>query len=313
MSDIINTSFFQFNFVLQSVLNGAANGVLYSLLAMTVVLIYRTSTNLNFAQGEMAMLSGFLVWTLSAKLEWPIWIAIVIAMMISFVGASVLQKTLIRPVQRKEPVAAFIVCLGLLLIFNSLGAAVWGTTAHTPLRPLPTGRDAQFVLRQGSPTVFVNYASLGALAILAVIVAVVYFVLHHTRMGLSYRAVSSNPESSLLNGIATSRIVMFGWGGAAAIGCVAAVMVSQYTGTLDFNLMSGVLLYGFAAAVLGGLDSVAGAVAGGLLVGLSEAIIPNVFTFIGSDLSLATALFVIVGVLLVRPQGLFGTAKVVRV
>ena len=106
---------------------------------------------------------------------------------------------------------------------------------------------------------------------------------------------------------------MLGWGLSAGIGAVVGVLVAQKSDALDFNLMGPVLIYGFAAAALGGFDSIKGAVVAGLIVGLAEALIPNLFTFIGSELSLVMALVVILGVLLARPQGLFGSVRVVRV
>jgi branched-chain amino acid transport system permease protein len=114
-------------------------------------------------------------------------------------------------------------------------------------------------------------------------------------------------------GIPVGRMLMLGWAISAGIGTLAAVLISEQSNNLDFNLMGVVLLYGFAAAALGGFDSIVGAVVGGMIVGLVEALVPQLFTFIGSELSLAMALAIIVIVLLVRPQGMFGTKRIERV
>jgi len=190
---------------------------------------------------------------------------------------------------------------------------IWGTDPRDTVMPFPGKPSDQFVILEGPPRFAVRYASIGIWITLALVAVLLWALLHRTRLGLSYRAVASNTESAVLAGIPVERMRMLGWAVAAAIGTLAAVLFAQKTGELDFTLMSGVLLYGLASAALGGFDSVAGAVVGGLIVGLAEALIPALFTFIGSELSLVMALVVIVVVLLVRPYGLFGTAKVERV
>jgi branched-chain amino acid transport system permease protein len=205
------------------------------------------------------------------------------------------------------------VTLGLFLIFNAVDAAIWGGDPVDAPQPFPAEAGDQFVILAGPPQFAIRFATLGIWITLAVVVVLLWWLLQRTKLGLSYRAVAANPESSLLVGIPKERMLMFGWGLAAAIGSLAAVLYAQKTGSMDFNLMATVLLYGLAAAALGGFDSIPGAVVGGVIIGLAEAFVPSFFTFIGSELSLVMALVIIIGVLLVRPQGLFGKKRVVRV
>src|SRR6185295_7363375 len=175
---------------------------------------------------------------------------------------------------------------------------------------LPTD---QIVIAEGPPRFAIRYGAIGTWVTLAFVVAILWFFFQKTKLGLGYRAVASNRESSQLIGVPLGRMLMLGWAISAVLGTIAAIMVSQSASSLDFNLMATVLLYGFAAAALGGFDSIPGAVGGGLIVGMAEAYIPALFSFIGSELSLAVALGVIVAVLLVRPEGLFGTKRIERV
>jgi len=227
------------------------------------------------------------------------------------VGA--LERTLIRPIERRSALGVVIVTLGIFLIINALNAAIWGTQQLSPLAPFPNFPDDQFVLAEGPPRFAVRYGAIGTWVTLSIVVAVLWFFFQKTKLGLGYRAVASNRESSQLVGVPVGRMLMLGWAISAVLGTIAAIMVSQSTNTLDFNLMTVVLLYGFAAAALGGFDSIPGAVVGGLIVGMAEAFIPAFFSFVGSELSLAVALGVIVTVLLVRPEGLFGTKRIERV
>lgn len=309
---LINENFFNLTFVLQTTLNGLTNGAIYASMALTVVVIFKTTGHLNLAQGEMATLSAFLVYFLSVEHGWLIWLAIpVIAVLSAFMGAAV-ERRLVRPVENKNPVTVLIVTLGLYLAIHAIVGAVWGTTNLAPLLPFPSGVEDRWVAISGTPNVTITWAALGIWITLAALAGGVGLLLMKTQLGLAYRGVASNRESARLVGIPVDRMLMFGWALAAAIGAVVAVMVSQVGSSLNFNLMGNVLIYGFAAACLGGFDSVLGAVVGGLLVGLSESFIPNLFTFVGSEMGLGVALIVILVVLVVKPTGLFGSQKVVR-
>ena len=310
---LINGSFFKPAFFLQLVTNGLSNGAIYAAMALTVVIIYKTTGHLNFAQGEMATFAAFVVYVLTVERSLNIWIAIPIVVALSMVAGGALERLLVRPVESRSALAVVIVTLGLFLMLNALTAVIWGTLPKSALTPFPGGIDDQFTLLKGPPQFSIGYDAIGTWVVLAVVVLAVSLLLNRTKLGLGYRAVASNRESAELVGVPVSRMLMLGWALSTGIGSLGGVLVSQSSGTLDFNLMGSVLIYGFAAAALGGFDSIRGAVVGGLIVGLAEALLPNLFTFVGSELSLAMALVIIMVVLLVRPQGLFGTPRVLRV
>ena len=310
---LINTNFFNWTLIGQLFVNGSKNGAIYALMALTVVIIYKTTGHLNFAQGEMGTLGAFIVFIMVIEHGWSYWLAIPISLIFSFVLGAGIERTLIRPIERRSALGVVILTLGIFLILNALNAAIWGTQQLTPLTPFPNHPDDQFVIAEGPPRFAVRYGAIGTWIALAIAVAILWYFFQKTKLGLGYRAVASNRESSQLIGVPLGRMLMLGWAISAVLGTIAAIMVSQSASSLDFNLMATVLLYGFAAAALGGFDSIPGAVVGGLIVGMAEAYIPSFFSFVGSELSLAVALGVIVVVLLVRPEGLFGTKRIERV
>jgi branched-chain amino acid transport system permease protein len=309
----INDAFFQAAYFLQLLANGLTNGAIYAMMAVAVVIIYRTTGHLNFAQGEMGTVACFLVFTLCVQRGLPYWAAIPGVMVLMMIVGAAIQRGLVQPIARRGGLGVVMITLGLFLILNALTGIIWGTELHDTVTPFPGRPTDQFVLLTGPPQFAIRYASIGIWATLAVAVLLLWALLQRTRLGLSYRAVASNTESAVLAGIPVERMRMFGWALAAAIGALAAVLTAQKSGALEFGLMSGVLLYGLASAALGGFDSLIGAVVGGVIVGLAEALIPALFTFIGSELSLVMALVVIVVALVVRPDGLFGTRRVERV
>jgi branched-chain amino acid transport system permease protein len=195
-----------------------------------------------------------------------------------------------------------VVFIGLLVIFNSLAGWIFTYTIKSFPSPFPAA--PPFGQR------YVSSHELGALAVTLVVLSLLFAFFRFTSLGLAMRAAAQNPASSRLVGIRVNRMLALGWGLAAAIGAVAGMMVAPIV-YLDPNMMSGILLYAFAAALVGGIDSPGGAVVGGLLVGVLENVLGAYV--IGNELKLSVALVLIVGVLLVRPSGLFGRAQVTRV
>lgn len=313
LSFLINSSFFNWTLIAQLFVNGMKNGAIYALMALTVVIIYKTTGHLNFAQGEMGTLGAFIIFVMVVEHGWSYWMAIPVSLVFSFLLGAGIERTLIRPIERRSALGVVIVTLGIFLVINALNAAIWGTQQLSPLTPFPNLPTDQLVIAEGPPRFAIRYGAIGTWVTLALVVAILWFFFQKTKLGLGYRAVASNRESSQLIGVPLGRMLMLGWAISAVLGTIAAIMVSQSASSLDFNLMATVLLYGFAAAALGGFDSIPGAVVGGLIVGMAEAYIPALFSFIGSELSLAVALGVIVAVLLVRPEGLFGTKRIERV
>lgn len=289
---------------LQQTINGVAMGAIYASLALALVLIYRSTHIVNFAQGEMAMFSTFVAWQLT-EMGWPIWGAIAVTLVLSFIGGAVLERVVIRPVESAPILTVVIVTLGLLLVFNQGAGWIWDFLVKSFPDAFPTD-----IWRVSD--VRVSASSLGIVAVLAVTVTFLYLLFQKTTVGLAMRAAAANPESSRLVGINVGRMLMLGWGLAAMLGALSGVLVAPRL-FLEPNMMLNVQIYAFAAATLGGFDSPVGAVVGGIVVGVAENLAGSYIGFIGSDLKISVALLIIFGVLMAKPTGLFGKRVVARV
>jgi len=288
----------------QQVVSGVATGAIYASLALALVLIYRSTHIVNFAQGEMAMFSAFIAWQFT-QWGWPVWGAIAITLVISFVGGCAIERVVIRPVEGKSVLAIVIVTLGLLLILNQAAGWIWDSIIKAFPSPFPTGSVDIGDVR-------ISYYEIGVIAVVMVSVTALFLLFQKTKIGLAMRAAAANPESSRLVGIDVGRMLMLGWGLAAVLGAISGVMVAPEL-FLSPNMMVSVQIYAFAAATLGGFDSPVGAVVGGLVVGVAENLAGTYIGFIGSDLKIAVPLIIIFGVLMVKPTGLFGRPVVARV
>jgi branched-chain amino acid transport system permease protein len=287
----------------QVIVDGWATGSLYGALALAVVLIYRSTGIVNFAQGEMAMFSTFGAWAL-LEAGLPLGLALLGTLALSFVGGMLIERLIIRPVEGGEVLTVVIVTLGLFILINSAAGWIWGFGN----RSFPSVFGDGTVAVAG---VSVAVESLGIVAVLIAIVALLFVVTQRTRLGLAMRAVAMNPDSSRLVGISIGRTLMVGWGIAAAVGAVAGALIAPRL-FLDVNFMGSVLIYSFAAATLGGFDSPLGAVVGGWIIGIAENLAGTYVDFIGADLKILVPLVVILVVLLFRPTGLFGSSGVAR-
>ena len=285
-------------------LTGIQNGAVYASLAIAIVLIFSTTGILNFAQGEMALYSTYIVWKLTTT-GMPVWIAILLSMAISFVGGALIERIIIRPVERSSPLVIVIVTIGMFLAINSLIQLQFGSGQHA----LPSFYP-QHTWRPGG--VLISSNTIALVGVLAVECALLYLLLQRTKLGLAFRGVAGNPESSRLLGVPVGRILMVGWGLAAAVGALAGSLVVPTTTGLVPSSMQQILVFAFAAAALGGFDSVFGAVVGGMIVGVADALtIGYVHALRGIDLVVPFGLILLV--LLFKPEGLFGTARVERV
>ena len=289
---------------LQQVVAGIASGGVYALLALALVLIYRSTRIVNFAQGEMAMFSTFICWEL-LDLGVPYWGAFALTLVLSFLGGVLVERLVIRPVQRADALAVVTVTIGLLILLNGAAAWIWKGEQRTLENPFPSD-----TFDIGG--VIVAAQDLGIIAVSLVIVLALWAFFQKTTVGLALRAAAFNPESSRLHGIRVSWMLALGWGLAAALGAVAGILVAPTQGSFDQNLMLPVLIYAFAAAVLGGLDSPVGAVVGGVTLGIALNLI-GTYVDVLSDMRLPSALLLILVVLLLKPNGLFGRTAVRRV
>ncbi|MGH8764094.1 MAG: branched-chain amino acid ABC transporter permease [Burkholderiales bacterium] len=287
------------NAFLQQVLAGLATGGIYASLALALVMIYQATQLVNFSQGALAMTCTYIAWTL-IEAGFPYWLAFFATVGISFVLGVVLERVVIRPVERAPVLAVVVVFIALLVIFTSVTGWIYSYTIKTFPSPFPQS----FGLWTMSPH------EVGAIGVTLAVLLMLFAFFRFTPLGLAMRAAAQNPESSRLVGIRVGWMLALGWGFAAAIGSIAGMMVAPIV-FLDPNMMGGILLYAFAAALVGGIDSPGGAVFGGFLVGVLENVL-GAFV-IGNELKLAVALVLIVGVLVVKPSGLFGKVHVARV
>ena len=285
-------------------INGISAGSIYAALALALVLIFRSTGILNFAQGEMAMFSAFISWQL-ADMGLPMWLAILASMAISFVGGAVIERTIIRPIGTDNLLGVVIVTIGLFIFLNALAGWMYGTDGRNFDSPFPNES-------WSIGGVNITADDIGNLVVLGVVVALMFLLFQKTKFGLGMRAVASNLDSASLVGIRPGRMLMAGWGLAAALGALAGSLTAADRTFIELNLMQGVLIFAFAAATLGGFDSPLGAVVGGLIVGVVQALSLQYISFF-DGLETAPAFLLILGVLLVKPNGLFGRKTVERV
>jgi len=284
-------------------MNGIGSGAVYASLALALVLVFRTTGILNFAQGEMALYSTYLVWFFTQR-SLPVWIAILLAMTISFLGGAAIERVLIRPVEQAPALVLVIVTIGMFLAVNSIAQAQFGNDIKALPRAYPNKTWLPGNVQISSDTLVL-------VGVLLAECVVLFLLLNRTRIGLAFRAVASNPESSRLVGVPVGRMLMLGWAMAAAIGALAGALVVAPVG-LQGASMQEILVYSFAAAALGGFDSPVGAVVAGLIVGVAGTMTTQYFHAV-HDIELVVPFGLILAVLLVRPSGLFGSTRVERV
>jgi branched-chain amino acid transport system permease protein len=289
----------------QQVVAGLASGGIYALLALALVLIHRATGVINFAQGEMATFSTYILWTLTANHAWPYWPAFFVVLVVSFAGGFAIHQTIIRPVERGSVLRVVIVTIGLLLLLNGLMTWIWTGEVRAVQSPFP----AETIEIGG---VAISIQDLGTIAVALIAVLVLWLFFQFTKVGLALRAAAVNPSEARLVGVRVPWMLGLGWGLAAALGAIAGMLTAPSV-FLDPTMMQGVLIYAFAGAVLGGIDSPIGAVVGGLTLGVVLNLLGTYVDFVGSDLRLPAALLVILVVLLVKPSGLFGRPEVQRV
>lgn len=289
-------------------LDGVSNGAAYGLVALALVIIYKATTLINFAQGEMAMFGAFIVLVLATERGLPIWIALLVGMLISAAAGAIIERVLIRPFDPSDHLPLVIITLGLFLAIASTAGIIWRFDPRPFPRMFPTGNALSF----GIATL--TWYTVCVVLTVGVAVGLLSLLLKKTKIGLAFRAVSSNLESSELSGIRVGPTLQFGWALAAAVGTLgASIYVADPIRQLEPTVMARVLIFAAVAAAIGGLDSLGGAIVGGLIVGLVQSMLVQYAPFIPNEMSLATAVVVLVLVLLYRPSGLFGTPPVERV
>lgn len=278
---------------------GIVMGGVYACMALALVIIYQATHVVNFAQGEMAMLSTYLAWALIAA-GVPYWVAFFVTLVGSFAMGAALELVVIRRFPKESPLAVVIAMVGLLVIINSV--AGWIFTYDTKEFRTPFVGD--------SPVPMFSFHEIGALTVTLVVMGLVFLFFRFTRVGLGMRAAAANPVSAQLVGISVSGMLSLGWGLAAAVGAVAGVMTAPII-YLDPNMMLNIIIYAFAGALLGGITNPWGAVIGGFMVGIFENLMGAYV--VGTELKLSVALALIVSIVTMKPEGLFGRRFVNRV
>ena len=288
------------NLLIHQVLSGLATGGIYASLALALVMIYQATNLVNFAQGEMAMLATYLAWALM-QAGVPYWAAFFMTVVIAFVAGVLIERLILRPVENGPILSLVIVFIGMLVIINSVAGWIFSYT----IKPFPSPFPEQPLFGNS----YMSSHEMGAIGVTLVVLAMVFIFFRYTPLGLAMRAAAQNPVSSRLVGVNVGWMLALGWGLASAIGASAGIMVAPLV-FLEPNMMGGIMLYAFASALLGGIDSPGGAVLGGFIVGVLENVVG---VYLGTELKLTVALVVIIGVLVLRPSGLFGKVHVARV
>jgi branched-chain amino acid transport system permease protein len=286
---------------LHQLLSGLANGAIYASVALALVMIFKATHHVNFAQGELAMFSTYVAWAL-IQAGVPYWVAFLLTLLASFLIGVLVERLLMRRFADAPALSTVIVFIGLLVLFNGLASWIFGSTIKVFASPFP--ETAWY------GTVFLSPHEIGMIGVTLAVLTLVFLFFRFTSLGLAMRAAAENPLSARLVGVRVGWMLALGWGLACALGAVAGMMAAPVV-FLEPNMMGGILLYGFAAALLGGIDNPWGAPLGGFIVGVLENVAGAYL--VGTHLKQALALLIIVAVLSFKPGGLFGRATVVRV
>ena len=291
----------------QQTVSGLANGGIYASLAVALVLIYRATEVINFAQGALATFTTYIAWQL---IDWGLsyWPAFICTLAIAFAGGVAVELAAIRPVERRgSPLTVVIASIGLLILVEGAIGRIWGNQVKFMPAPFPAR-----IYHVGG--VAFSLQDLGTIAISIASVFVLWLFFRFTKLGLAMRAAAVRPAAARLVGIRVSWMLSLGWGLAAVLGAVAGMLAAASPSVLlQPSMMDGILIYAFAAAVVGGLESPAGAVIGALAIGVLLNLLGSYVSWITPQLLLPAAFVLMLAVLLVKPSGLFGRSRTRRV
>jgi len=291
------------NYFIVLTLTGVAAGMIYAALALALVLIWRATRVVNFAQGAMAMTTTYVALAVVTSTG-NYWFGFAAALAAGFILGAVAERFLVRWVETGPPLNAVILTLGLLLILEAVVPMIWGAQIRS--FPAPLSISATQI---GNTFVALSPFNLFTIAVVLGVMVALMVLFRYTGLGLSMRAAAFQPSIARLLGVRVGRLLTFGWGLATVAGALAGLLVAP-TLLLYPNNMDAVLVYGFTAAVLGGLDSPLGALIGGLSIGLALSYVGG---YLGPDLETIGALVILFVVLMIRPHGLFVRATERRV
>jgi branched-chain amino acid transport system permease protein len=302
---------------LQRIFDSLTNAGTYAVVAIALVLIFKATTLVNFAQANMAMFGTYVAWWIGGKSEksvvW-VWFGIVAAVVLSALMGALIERVLIRPFDPNDHLPVVLITFGVAAILEAFAGGFFGLEFHPFKSPFPSAPDDRFLIGNAS----LRYETLGTLLILGLMLLLVFAILNRTKVGLAFRAVSSNTESARLVGVRTGRTLLFGWALAAGLGTLGGALVANDV-NLEPAFMARLTIFAFAAATLGGLDSIGGAVIGSFIVAIIQSLmvgyareVPGM-GWLTSNFALVIAFVVILVVLLFKPSGLFGTRRIERV
>jgi branched-chain amino acid transport system permease protein len=293
----------------QALTSGLADGSIYASLALALVLIYKATEVINFAQGEMAMFTTYIAYALLMHPHFghtlSYWPAFFVTLAIAFVFGAGLERVVIKPLERASVLSVVMATIALLVILNGLASWIWSPELKFFPSPFPT---STWVVGG----VHISKQDTGTFGVTLACVLVLWLFFRFTKLGLAMRAGAVNPGAARLLGVRTSWLLALGWGFAAVLGAVSGMM-SAPTQFLSPNMMEAVLIFAFAGAVLGGLESPVGAVVGGLGLGVLLSMLGTYVHPVTPELRLPVALLILLVVLLIRPAGIFGRVVVRRV
>lgn len=291
--------------VLQLFVDGLGKGAIYAALALAIVMCHRSTGLINFAQGEFATLSAMFTAVLTMA-GIPVWISLGIAIVVSFLGAAAIQWLIVRPTMTKAHVVQVMITVGLFIVANAIGQVTFGPTPRPLASLFPAGGINLGGLR-------ISWDLIGVIALQAAVIVALTLFFNGTKAGLGFRAVATAPSQSRIVGIRVERMHMAGWGIAGAIGCVAGVSLTNLGVYVEPAMMAPVLVFSLAAVTIGGFDSALGAIVGGMVMGVFETLVTSLVPGLTGEVGMVVSLVVIVVVLLIKPEGLFGRKRAVRV
>jgi branched-chain amino acid transport system permease protein len=291
---------------LNDVIYGASTGIIYAAVALALVLIWRSTRIVNFAQGGMLMFTTFIAWELVVKHHQSYWLGLAVAMAAGLVLGGVAERLLVRPVENGPPINPVIVTLGLLLTLQAAAGMIWGNG----LSSYPPEFSGNFY-HVGHQVVLFSPEYLFVVVAVFVVMAALYLLFQRSSLGLRMRAAAFNPEVARLLGVRVGRMLTLGWALAAMVGALAGVLIAgTQPNYINPNGFDGLLILGFTAAVIGGLDSPLGAVVGGVLVGVVLQVLDD---YVSNDIDFFYVFVLLVVVLMIRPNGIFSRTAVRRV
>jgi branched-chain amino acid transport system permease protein len=279
--------------------DGVTNGSVYAIVALALVMIWRATRVINYAQGAMGMFTTYVtLFAISHGVTY--WLAFVIALGGGFLLGAAIERVLVRPVETRPPLNLVILTLGLLIFLEALAPMVFGGQVQS--FPAPFSR---IDLSIGATQLYISPFDIFVIGAVVVTMVALLLFFQRTTIGLRMRAAAFGPEIARLLGVRVGRMLTLGWGLAALLGAMAGVLIAPAI-FLYPNNMDEILVFGFTGAVLGGLDSPVGAVVGALLVGLGLSYVGG---YAGSDLQTIGGLVILMAVLMIRPQGLFAARR----